>query len=138
MADLGISGLASGFDWKSFVEQMTDIQRAPQRRLLQEQNAITQRNNALTSIKTGLTTLSSRVDALSEQSLFETRSTVSGNESVATATSTGGSPLGSFSLNVIQLATVAKQKGAANVGAGIAPSADVTGVVLGSAGFATD
>ena len=138
MADLGISGLASGFDWKSFVEQMTDIQRAPQKRLLLEQNQITQRNNALTSIKTAITTLSSRVDALKDASLFETRSTTSGNESVAKVTSTGGTPLGSFSLNVIQLASVAKQKGALNVGSPIAASADVTGVVLGSAGFATD
>jgi flagellar hook-associated protein 2 len=137
MADLGISGLASGFDWKSFVEQMTDIQRAPQKRLLFEQNQITQRNNALTSIKTAISTFSSRVDALKDASLFETRSTTSSSEGVATVSSTGGSPLGSFSLNVIQLASVAKQKGAANVGAPIASSADVTGVVLGSAGFST-
>jgi flagellar hook-associated protein 2 len=138
MPDLGISGLASGFDWKSFVDQMTDVQRAPQRRLLQEQNQISQRNNALTSIKTGISTLSSRVDALKDASLFETRSTTSGDEDVAKVTSTGGSPLGSFSLNVIQLASVAKQKGALNIGAAIAASTDVSGVVLGSAGFATD
>src|SRR4051812_34067702 len=119
MADLGISGLASGFDWKTFVDQMTDIQRAPQKRLLQEKNAIQQRNNALASIKTQVSVLSTRVDTLKEASLFDTRSTTVQNEDIASVSSTGGAPLGSFSLNVIQLATAAKHKGAVNVGAGL-------------------
>jgi flagellar hook-associated protein 2 len=138
MADLGISGLASGFDWKTFVDQMVDIQRAPQKRLLQEQNQISQRNNALTSLKTQMSVLSSRVDALKSASLFGTRSTSVSNEDVASATSTGASPLGTFTLNVTQLATAAKQKGATNAGAALAATPDVTGVVLGSAGFSTD
>ena len=29
--DLGVSGLASGFDWKTLVDQMIDVQRAPER-----------------------------------------------------------------------------------------------------------
>src|SRR5262245_60115009 len=116
MADLGISGLASGFDWKTFVEQMVEVQRAPQRRLLSEQNQINQRNNALSSIKTQIGILTSRVDELKEPSLFEARSTTSSDEDIATVTSSGGSPLGTFTLNVSQLATAAKQRGAANAG----------------------
>ncbi len=138
MADLGISGLASGFDWKTFVDQMTDIQRAPQKRLLQEKNSIQQRNNALASIKTQVSVLSSRVDALKDASLFDTRSTTVQNEDIAKVSSTGGAPLGSFSLNVIQLATAAKQKGALNAGAALSATPDVTGLVLSDASFATD
>src|SRR5215212_5598436 len=98
--DLGVAGLASGFDWKTFVEQMTDIQRAPQKRLLGEQNAIAQRNNALSSIKTQIGVLASRVDALKVGSLFGTRSTAVANASVATASSSGDSPMGTFTLDV--------------------------------------
>jgi flagellar hook-associated protein 2 len=57
---------------------------------------------------------------------------------MASLTSSGASPLGTFSLDVTQLATVAKQRGAANAGAALAGSADVTGLVLSDAGFATD
>ncbi len=138
MPDLGIAGLASGFDWKTFVDQMTDIQRAPQKRLVQDQNQISQRNNALTGIKTQVGVLSSRVNALKEASLYETRSTTVATDTVATATSSGSSPLGTFSLEITQLATAAKNRGASNIGSPLASSPDVTGLVLGSAGFATD
>ena len=138
MADLGVAGLASGFDWKSFIDQMTNINRAPQRRLLLEQNAIGLRNNALNTIKTQIGVLSSRVDSLKELSLFSSRPTSVANADIATATSSGASPLGTFSLNVAQLATAAKQRGASNIGAAIATSSDVSAVVIGSAGFSTD
>jgi len=116
--DLGVSGLASGFDWKSFIDQMIDVQRAPEKRLLIEQNDISQRNNALSSIKTQFGVLSTRVDALKNLSLFNSRSTSVTDDSIATATSSGATPLGTFTLTVSQLATAAKQRGAANIGAG--------------------
>src|SRR5947208_2796983 len=119
MADLGIAGLASGFDWKSFVEQMVEINRVPEKRLLQEQSDISQRNNALSSIKTQFGVFSTRVDALKESSLYATRSVSVSDDGVASAISSGGSPLGSFTLDVTQLATAAKQRGAANIGAAI-------------------
>lgn len=135
--DLGVAGLASGFDWKTFVEQMTDIQRAPQKRLLNEQNQISQRNNALSSIKTQMGVLSTRVDALKNGTLFGYRATSVADESIAKAATSGPSPLGNFKLTVTQLATAAKQRGAANVGAPLATSSDVSTLVLADAGFAT-
>jgi flagellar hook-associated protein 2 len=136
--DLGVAGLASGFDWKTFVEQMTDIQRAPQRRLLVEQNQISQRNIALSSIKTQIGVLSTRVDALKKLTLFGSRTTSVADEGIANVTASTGSPLGTFNLTVTQLATAAKQRGSANAGAALATSSDVSGVVLGTAGFSTD
>src|SRR5687767_1425437 len=116
MAELGVAGLASGFDWKSFIDQMTDIQRAPQKRLLREQNTISLRNNALTSIKTQMSVLSQRVEALKSPALFGSRSTSVSNPDIASVTSSGSSPLGTFALTVTQLATAARQRGAANAG----------------------
>src|SRR4051812_25255630 len=136
--DLGVAGLASGFDWKSFIDQMTEISRAPQKRLLIEQNQISQRNNALSSVKTQIGVLSSRVDALKDLSLFGSRATSVADAGIATATSSGASPLGTFALNVTQLATAAKQRGLSNSGSRLATSSDVSALVLGNAGFATD
>jgi flagellar hook-associated protein 2 len=136
--DLGVSGLASGFDWKSFIDQMIDVQRAPEKRLLIEQNDISQQNNALSSIKTQFGVLSTRVDALKNLSLFNARSTSVSDDTVATATSSGSSPLGTFTLTVSQLATAAKQRGAANIGSPLSATSDVSTLVLGNAGFATD
>jgi flagellar hook-associated protein 2 len=138
MADLGVAGLASGFDWKSFIEQMTDINRVPQRRLLTEQNAISLRNNALSSIKTQIGVLSTRVDSLKSVALFNSRATSVANEDIASITSTGASPLGTFKLDVTQLATAAKQRGATNAGSALSASSDVSTLVLGSAGFSTE
>ena len=45
MADLSVSGLASGFDWKSLVSQLADVERAPQAQLRREQSAIAQKGN---------------------------------------------------------------------------------------------
>lgn len=117
---------------------MTDINRVPQRRLLLEQNSISLRNNALNSIKTQIGVLSTRVDALKELALFNSRATSVANSDIASITSSGASPLGTFKLDVTQLATAAKQRGATNAGAALATTSDVSTLVIGSAGFSTD
>ena len=55
--DLNVSGLASGLDWKSMVEQLTSVERAPQRRMRTEQAGVRAKNAAFTSLKTELTSL---------------------------------------------------------------------------------
>ena len=135
--DLGISGLASGFDWRSFVEQMADVERIPQKRLLQEQNLLEQRTNAYSSIKTQLAVLQSRVDALKEPSLFASRAVASSDSDKLSATVSSGAPLGTFSFNVTQLATAAKLTGTSNIGASLSATNDVSGLTLSSAGFST-
>lgn len=135
--DLGVSGLASGFDWRSFIDQMLDVQRTPQKRLASEKNLIQQRHNAYGAIKTQFGVLSSRIDALKTASLFESRAVTSSAADIATVTSTGGSPLGNFSLEVHQLATAARHRGALNAGGAIAATSDVSAVTLSSAGFST-
>ncbi len=59
--DLGLSGLASGLDWKSLVDQLAEVERLPQKRLLAEQSALEGRNNAYGSIITQLGTLKNRI-----------------------------------------------------------------------------
>ena len=55
--DLGVSGLASNFDWRSFVEQISEVERAPQRRLASEQTRVDDRRIAYGGLVTQLNVL---------------------------------------------------------------------------------
>ncbi|HSA01586.1 MAG TPA: flagellar cap protein FliD N-terminal domain-containing protein, partial [Candidatus Paceibacterota bacterium] len=123
--NLGISGLASGFDWQSLVEQIMEVERAPQRTLRADQTKIQQRNEAYTSIKSQLQTLQTKAQALKEASLFDSRAPAISDSTIASATSSPGAIQGAFSFHITQLATAAVLQGASNVGANL-HSTDIT------------
>lgn len=135
--DLGVSGLASGFDWRSFIDQIGEVERVPQQRLLLEQNTLEQRKVAYGAIKTQLAVLQNRLADLKDPDLFTSRLGTSSNEGIASVTTSAGTPLGQFRFEISQLATAARWNGASNIGKPIAATSDVSGVVLSSAGFAT-
>jgi flagellar hook-associated protein 2 len=135
--DLGVSGLASGFDWRTFVDQIVEVERTPQLRLLQEQSQIEQRKVAYGAIKTQLAVLQNRIAALKDPALFDSRSSNVSNEDAASVTASAGAPLGKLTFNFTQLATAAKLNGTTNIGKPISATNDVSAVVLSSAGFAT-
>lgn len=137
MADLSISGLASGFDWKSVVDQLTQVSRAPEQRLRVEQNKILLRNNAYSSIQTQLSVLSNRIDALNSTTLFDGRKTTIGDPTSASASATPDTALGAYDFTFTQLATAAVRRGAANAGANLNATNNVSGLTLGTAAFAT-
>lgn len=135
--DLGLSGLVSGLDWRSLVDQLGDVERLPQRRLLTEQTQIRQRNTAYGSIQTQLSLLQKRIQALKEPAFFNARSVSTSDATIASATATTDASLGSYRISITHLATTAKQIGASNIGAALSASADVSSVVLSSAPMAT-
>ncbi len=135
--ELGVSGLASGFDWKSLVDKLTDAERLPQQRLLRDQNRLEQRNNAYGSIKTQLNVLLNRVKSLNDGSLFGSRTSTVSDATLASASATAGTPLGTYAVNVTQLATAASLRGTANAGAKLSATDDVSGLALSNAGFST-
>src|SRR6266540_1159088 len=117
--DLGLSGLASGFDWRTLVDQLADVERTPQTRLRTEQNTLQQRNSAFTSLKTLLNNLKSRVDTLKSAELFDSGTVQLSDATAASATVASGAPLGSYDFHFIQLATAAKQLGASDIAASL-------------------
>lgn len=135
--DLGVSGLASGFDWRALVDQLVDVERAPQRRMYTEQQAILTRKTAYDSVNTQLSVLHNRVKELNDNALFDARLGVTSDDEVATVTAESGAALGSYDFNVTQLATAAVQRGTSNIGRPLSATSDVSGVILSSAGFAT-
>jgi len=135
--DLGVSGLASGFDWKSLVDQLVEVERAPEQRMLAEQDKLGLRNNAFSSLKTELTVLTNRIEDLKEATFFGSRLAESSNTSVGTASASANAPLGQYAFNILHLATASVQNGASNIAAPLSSSPDVSTLVLKDAAFAT-
>ena len=71
--ELNVSGLVSGFDWKSMVDQLSDVERAPQRRMRVEQNTIYKKNSAYTSLKSQLTSIKTTSETLKDTDLYGPR-----------------------------------------------------------------
>lgn len=135
--EFGLSGLASGFDWKSLISQLMQVERAPETRMRSNQDVLDQQNNAFGSIRTQLTVLQSRVKDLSDPNLFDSRSTQSTDEDVATATAAPGATAGTYEFNVTQMATSSRRVGKDNVANGLHASDVVSDLVLANAGFST-
>src|SRR5262245_32173625 len=133
--DLSLSGLASGFDWKSFIDQMIQAERIPEQKLLSDQSVLNQKNAAYGDIKTQLEALQSKILPLKNGSLFDSRITSASDATLATATASGGAALGTFSFNITQLATAARINGTANVGTPLNPTNDVSTLTVSAANF---
>lgn len=129
---LQVAGLASNFDWKSFVDQIMAVERAPADRLELEKITNNQRVTLLDSLGNRLTALQDSVQALQAASLFgkrtATSSTTSSTWGASAATDTA---VGSYKITVSQLATAANLKGATDIASGLNPtSGDVSGLTL--------
>jgi flagellar hook-associated protein 2 len=135
MADFGLSGLASGFDWRSFIDQLLEVERVPQQRLRSEQNLIEQRKTAYGAITTQLSVLQNRVKELQDAKLFGSRVATSSDEDVATVSAEAGTQNGTYQIAINQLATAARQAGLSGVGRRLSETADVSGVVMAEASF---
>ncbi len=135
--DLSISGLASGFDWKTLVSQLAQAERAPEAVWAKSQAKINSKNSAYTIIKSYLTQFQTSVQALKDSTIYDNRSATSGTPAVATATAVSGGMTGTFNFNISQLATAATQTGTGNISSHLSATSDVSGVTVGAANFAT-
>ena len=133
--ELGLSGLASGFDWRTLVNQLADVERTPQKRLRAEQSTLQNRNNAFGSIKTQLSVLKNRLDALSSNEVLQARKATVSDTSVLTASAAPGVASGTYVFDITQLATASKTVGASGIGANLYPSNNVSSGTLESKGF---
>jgi flagellar hook-associated protein 2 len=135
--NLAISGLASGFDWQSVVSQLIQVERAPETTMRNNQTKIQQKNNAYGSIQTQLNVLANKVNVLKDPSLFDSRQATSSDATVASASASAGSLLGSYTFNITQLAKSAGWTGTSDGGKALSTSNDVSGLVLSRAGLAS-
>jgi len=131
MASLQLSGLASGLDWKSLVDQLMTLERAPINRLEQEQSSNTLKSNALRDLGTKISSLKTAAGTLKDQTLFSGRIASSSTTGSTWALSpSSGATAGKYQIAVSQLATSARREGALDITQGIAATNDVSGVTL--------
>src|SRR5579872_6736384 len=136
-SSLALSGLASGLDWTTIVNDMVQAEQAPETRMEAQQTALGNQKTAYQTINTDLTAVNNDITTLMAPGFFENRTATPANSSIATATAQSGTPLGNYTFNFSQLATDSVQEGT-TVGAGpLSSTSNVSGVTLASAPFAT-
>jgi len=130
-AAIQLSGLASGFDWKSFVDQMMETAHAPADRLAREKTTNNQKVTALSEFDLRLNSLTSAVQSLGTSGIFGQRTATSGTSGSSWAASaSSGTAVGSYQFTVAQLATAARRDGTVNIGSPLSATADVSGLTL--------
>lgn len=138
MAGLQLTGLASGFDWKSLVDSLMELERAPITRLQAEKTINERKVTALSGLNTKLAELKTATGALQAAGLFSGRtaaSTATNSNWLASAGS--GTVTGNYTFNILELATATRRAGANDIGLGIAATDDVSGVTLATIPTAT-
>ena len=136
MAGLQLSGLASGFDWKTFTDSVMEMERAPARRYQAEQTKNDNKKSQLSSLGTKLSSLQTAMSALSSSSLGAGRKVVNENSSaVVNATVSAATPVGTYEVEVTHLATASRLIGgvAAQPGATYAGTLNIKGTAEGDA-----
>ena len=97
-------GFASGLDIDQIVSQLMQAERIPLDRLQQRRQLLVWTKEDYWNINTLLDQLRQTLTPLKLTSTFQARSAVSSNPTVATATAAPGTPQGTYTLNVTQLA----------------------------------
>lgn len=133
MASLQLSGLVSGFDWKSFVDEMITYERSPATTMQAEISTNQLKLTSLSGIQTRVSDLRAAVKALNTDGVFDSRS-ASASDSGWSVSATSGTPAGSYAFNLLRRATASTWTGAADIGARLAAGSDVSGLTLASLG----
>ena len=131
--DFSMSGLVSGFDWKTFVNQIMDVQKAPITKLNNEKTANINQNAVFGDLAAKLTALQSSSTSLGSAGLFTGRTAVSGTaNSTWNSSASDGTAAGTYKIAVTQLATVAHRDGTTNVGRALNTTDDVSALTIAS------
>ena len=133
---LSVSGLSSGLNWQTTVQQLAQAERAPETAWQQQQQNINNTNSAFTIITSYLNNLQAAAQALEDPTIFTNAAATSSASTVATASAAAGARQGTYNFNIGTLATAASVAGTANIAAPLSATNDVSGVTVGAANFA--
>ena len=120
------------------VDQLTDLERLPQKRLLAQQAGLFEKKSTYSSLSTELNVLKSKLESLAEGDVFDQRSVGNSDETVATATVEPSGLQGSYTVHVSQMASASTQVGTSNVGSNLNATSDVSSLTLSNAAFSSD
>jgi flagellar hook-associated protein 2 len=110
MAGIQMSGLVSGLDTASIIDQLMSVEKIPRTKITLGQDATTKRQSLLQEVSSKLTSLKFANDDLkSALSWMDTQSVASADTSKFTVTRTAGAAPGGYDVQVNQLASAARQ-----------------------------
>lgn len=113
---LALSGLASGFDWKSIVDQLIEVSRAPQNRMRTEKSQLSAKNTALNDIKGLVSSFKSSLTTLNSAEGFQKKSaTFASSTTTWSATADTDAPSGTYEFDFVSKATASKLTGAGSI-----------------------
>jgi len=127
MPTLTSSGLGSGLDIKSIVEQLVAAERAPQaNRLTKRESSANEELSALGKFKSALAGFKDSLGKLTDAATFQGRTVKVGDDKVLTAAANATSLPGNYSVEVINLAAAQRLR---SIGFGDATTAIGTGTL---------
>jgi flagellar hook-associated protein 2 len=113
---MALSGLASGFDWKSIVDQLIEVSRTPQNRMRTEKTTNASKSSAINEIKGLLSSLKTSISSLAtEESLYKKGVTFKDTSTNWKATASKDTPVGDYKFNLLSEATASKLTGSSNL-----------------------
>jgi flagellar hook-associated protein 2 len=136
-SSLAVSGLASGMNWQTTVQELATAERAPETQWKTQQTTINSQNSAFTTIAGAITTLQNDLKTLQDPTLYQSASAQSSASDAATASAASGATSGSYAFNISQLATAAQLNGQSNINQSLVPTGNPADVTIGTAGFST-
>jgi len=129
---MALSGLASGFDWKSIVDQLIEVSRTPQNRMRTEKTTNASKSSAINDIKGLLSSLKTSISSLAtEESLYKKGVTFKDSTTNWKATASKDTPAGEYKVNLISEATVSKLTGSSNLVAALDADKTIAEISVG-------
>ncbi|MCP4645869.1 MAG: hypothetical protein GY851_35825, partial [bacterium] len=119
-----VSGLVSGLDWGSLVDQLMQIERQPIVRLQQRISTLEAQQTSLGDLRSQLQTLRNQAQNFRFGTVFDQFETTSSEAEVLTAETSGENPvIGSYAIEVLQMASATVASSSAVLGGAIDPNA---------------
>ena len=139
MSGIQVTGLYSGLNWGTLVNELVAADSIPMNQMQGTVSGNSTKVSTLASLSTDLTGLQTANDALSEigTNVFQGVVATLPATSTWTGGASSGTPLGSYSIAVSQLATTTTLTGATGVSAALSSTSSVSGVTLSSMHVAT-
>lgn len=121
-----LAGLASGFDWRSMIDQLMEAERTPQRRMRADQGKNTATRNAMELLETKMDSLKSVATGFDSADLYHSKTTSLSDDTLGITAKAGTSSVeGSYEVSVTQLATTSRRSGTTDVGGIVGSAATV-------------
>lgn len=128
---LQLSGLASGLDTQSLIDQLMSIDQQAQTKLTTRKAQIQDKSDAYRALNLKLQTLQAKAFTLTQMATIVARSGTSADSTKVTATASSDTPIGAYGIDVVSLATATKTT--TGTGVGIANGVGGLGKVLTAA-----